>query len=444
MTKCKAENNLKLTNQHRPWDESAVLYNLCFSLFQRGIAVSKRFWLPAILVLSTLTSAPVTAQQPAPMTQAQAQSMVGNPVLAAQFVWQLFAQAMRPTGGLLMFETWAEQCQLNPLMVGCPSPTAAAADRRLGHASALLLANRKKAGNVPNLEITQSGLECNSMQTTPLNGYPPPSNLAANATFCEQVFVNPPEQSFVTQNGLTTLSGQQAYGAKNGNAITFPWDAVEVKADWVPASNYTGSTFSCPDPNLYTQMYNGICYALVGLHISSKALPDWLWATFEPASAITNPNRCDPNLYSTCFDPWGTTSTVPYGKGQTVAQSQQLLQLMTAFGIDPVFKNYYLTGVQTQFVDGGKPVPLGSSFVEFNAGVLPGQASCITCHKYAYFDGKNPGKGTPQDNFGGAPAGWSATGYACSSNPSSGNCTPVAVNSISQDFSWVLGLMPFN
>jgi hypothetical protein len=379
-----------------------------------------------------------------PLTQAQAEAMVGNPAGLAEFVWRLFVQAAQPAGGLLMFETWTEQCQLNPLMVGCPPPTAAAADRRLGHGSALLLANRRKAGNAPNLEITQTGLECNSMQTTPLNGYPPPSNLSSNPTFCEQVFVNPQERGFIVQNGLTTLSGQQAYGSKNGNAITFPWDAIEIKADWVPASNYTGTTFSCPDPNLYTQMYNGICYALVGLHISSKVLPDWVWATFEPASAITNPNRCDPNLYSTCFDPWGTTSTTPYGKGQTVQQSQQLQQLMTSAGINPVFKNYYLTGVQTQFVADGKPVPLGSSFVEFNAGVLPGQASCITCHKYAYFDGKNPGKGAPEDNFGGAPAGWSATGYACSSNPSSGNCTPVAINSTSQDFSWVLGLMPFN
>jgi hypothetical protein len=128
-----------------------------------------------------------------------------------------------------------------------------------------------------------------------------------------------------------------------------------------------------------------------------------------------------------------------------VPQSPQLQQLMTSAGFNPVFKNYYLTGVQTQFVDGsGKPVPLGSSFVEFNAGVPPGQASCITCHKYAYFDGKKPQPSTaPEDNFGGAPAGWSAVGYACSSNPSSGNCTPVAINSTSQDFSWVLGLMPF-
>jgi hypothetical protein len=413
--------------------------------------MSKRFWLAAIVLSLTLAAGPATAAEP-PITQAQANAIkAGDGVSEAQFAWLLFVQAMQPANNnLLMFETWTEQCQLNPAMVGCPSPSAVAAagNRPILHGSALLLANRRKAGNIvatPSLAITPTGISCNPMQTAPLNGYPQPANVAATATFCEQVFVNPPERDFITQNALTTLSGQQAYGKQHGNAITFPWNAIEVKADWVPASSYTGTTFSCPDQNLYTQTLNGVCYALVGLHISSKAMPDWVWATFEPASAITNPNRCDPNLYNACFDPWGTTSSTPYGKGQTATQSPQLQQLMKSAGLNPVFNNYYLTGVQTQFVDGsGKPAPLGSSFVEFNAGVLPGQASCITCHKYAYFDGQKPQHPSqPEDNFGGPPAGWSSVGYACSSNPGGGNCTPVAINSTSQDFSWILGLMPF-
>src|SRR4051812_11800847 len=94
-----------------------------------------RLLLPAILL--SLTSVPVAAQQPK-LTQAQAQAMVGTPDGVAQFAWMLFMQAMQPAGNLLMFETWAEQCQLNPLMVGCPPPTVAAAAKPLGHASALL------------------------------------------------------------------------------------------------------------------------------------------------------------------------------------------------------------------------------------------------------------------------------------------------------------------
>ena len=50
------------------------------------------------------------------------------------------------------------------------------------------------------------------MQTTPLNGYPPPSNLTPTAQFCEEVFVNTPERDFIEQSGLKTLSGQLAYG----------------------------------------------------------------------------------------------------------------------------------------------------------------------------------------------------------------------------------------
>lgn len=279
------------------------------------------------------------------------------------------------------------------------------------------------------------------MQTAPLNGYPPPKNVTKSAQFCEEVFVNADEAAFVRQNGLVTLTGQQTYGKAHGNAITFPWTAIEIKADWVPTTSFANPTFQCPDPTnkLYTETINGTCYALVGLHISSKVLPDWLWATFEPASSITNPNRCDPKLYSACFDPWGTTSKVPYVKGTTVPQSPQLQQLMASANLNKAFNNYYLTGVQTQFVDGkGAAIPLGSSFVEFNAGVNPGQASCITCHRYAYFDGTQK---SPENNFGGPPNGWPAVGYACNKNQN-GNCTPVTPNSTNQDFSWMLGLMP--
>ena len=258
--------------------------------------MSKRLWLSAILFSLTLASGPVTAQQPAPLTQTQAQAMVATPAGAAQYAWRLFVQAARPTGNLLMFETWAEQCQLKSLDGGLPVADGGGRRQAPRARQCAAAGQPQEIGQRSKLEITQTGLECNAMLAPPStnNGYPAPSNVAAGAQFCEQVFVNPPERSFVMQNGLNTLSGQQAYGAKTGNGITFPWDAVEVKADWVPASNYTGTTFSCPDPNLYTQMYNGVCYALVGLHISSKVLPDWLWATLEPASAITNPNRCDP------------------------------------------------------------------------------------------------------------------------------------------------------
>ena len=360
----------------------------------------------------------------------------------AWLAWQLFMRAMAPENGFLTFETWTEQCQLNPDAVGCPAANGAGNGRvRRVHASPLA---RRLAGS-----------DCSAIVTTPVGGYPPAPNLAPNAVFCEEVYLSPPEADFV-KSELTTLTGQQAYGKAHNGVINFPGtgvnlvrmnlDSVEVKVDWVPASSFKDPTFECPDPtnSLYTETINGTCYALVGIHITSKATPDWLWATFEPNSKITNPNRCDPKLYGACVDGWGTTSRQPYGKGETAQQSPVLHRAMAAAGLNPAFNNYFLTGVQTKFVSpDGAPIQLGNSFVEFNTRVPPGKSSCITCHKYAYFDGKQPAENAPENNFGRPPRGWPSIGYACNQNQA-GNCTPVVPNSTSQDFSWMLGLMPYS
>lgn len=361
--------------------------------------------------------------------------------------WNLFVQVMAPTNGAPTFEGWTEQCQLNPNTVGCPNVTAAKATAggkvRLLHAS---------AGNPYSRKI--AGTDCGAMITTPVGGYPAPSNLTPNAVYCEEVFVSPAEASFVKRS-LTTLVAQNTYGNPRNGAINFPGtetndtrlelDSLEIKVDWVPAKSFS-PTFACPDTthHLYTETINGTCYALAAVHISSKVMPNWLWATFEPNSTITNPNRCDVKLYGACFDPWGTTSDKPYGKGQTVQQSSELRQVMTAANLNPAFRNYFLTGVQTLFVDSyGKPVQLGNSFIEFNQGVAPGKSSCITCHQYARFDGKQPPHGAPENDFGRPPQGWPSIGYACNKNQN-GNCLPDDAHSTTQDFSWMLGLMPYN
>jgi hypothetical protein len=97
---------------------------------------------------------------------------------------------------------------------------------------------------------------------------------------------------------------------------------------------------------------------------------------------------------------------------------------MTQAGLAKEFSNYRLTGIQTAFLDSGnKPIELGNSFVEFNAGVLPHQASCMTCHSYAQVN-KN---GTEDVFFG---------------PPNIGNPRPVPAGNLMQDFSWMLGFMP--
>ena len=425
---------------------SIVAIVACFSIYsKKPVEAAPRPQEPEKSAAASQKPAVNTSAQPA---SAEPESQYGPSF--AYLAWSLFLEAMAPANGSLTFETWTEQCELASNVIGCPSAASVAAAKaggngrvRMLHGSAMVRARKVAAS------------DCGAMTTTPLGEYPPPANLTRKAMFCEEVFMSPVEAAFVKRS-LTTLVSQQAYGKERGWTINFPGtgtndtrfdlDSLELKVDWVPATSYSNPTFACPDPTnrLYTETINGTCYALAAIHITSKVMLNWLWATFEPNSNVTNPNRCDPKLYGACLDPWGTTSSQPYGKGQTAQQSPELRQAMAEAHLNPAFSNYFLTGVQTQFVDNyGKPIQLGNSFVEFNQGVLPGKSSCITCHQYANFDGKQPAQGEPEDNFGRPPHGWPSIGYACNQNQN-GNCTPVVRNSTTQDFSWMLGLMPYS
>ena len=425
---------------------SIVAIAACFGIY------SKKPVEAALRPQETEKSA-ASSQKPAVSTSVQPASADPESQYGPSFAylaWSLFLQAMAPANGSLTFETWTEQCELSRGVVGCPSAASMAAATKASNGKVRMLHGSAMA---PARKI--AGSDCSAMITTPLGGYQPPSNLTRNAMYCEEVFVSPVEAAFVKRD-LTTLVSQQAYGKERGWTINFPGtgqnesridlDSLEVKVDWVPVTSYSNPTFACPDPthSLYTETINGTCYALAAIHITSKVMLNWLWATFEPNNKVTNPNRCDPKLYGACLDSWGTTSSQPYGKGQTAQQSPELRQAMAEAHLNPAFNNYFLTGVQTQFVDNyGKPTQLGNSFVEFNQGVAPGKSSCITCHQYAHFDGKQPMQGEPENNFGRPPHSWPSIGYACNQNQN-GNCTPVVPNSTSQDFSWILGLMPYS
>jgi len=423
---------------------SIVAVTACFSVYSKDRAEAATR--PQESRKSAAPSPPPETNMSALPGSDQVDSLYGPSF--AYLAWNLFLQVMTPTNGAPTFESWTEQCELNPHAIGCPASARVAAEQTGRNGKMRILHGRAGAKRI-------AGSDCSGMTTTSIGGYPAPSNLARNAKYCEEVFVSPAEAFFVKRS-LTTLVGQQTYGNPRNGAINFPGtetndtrlslDSVEVKVDWVPVTSYRKPSFACPDPTnrLYTETINGTCYALAAIHISSKVMPNWLWATFEPNSKVTNPNRCDPKLYGACLDTWGTTSREPYGKGQTAQQSPELHQAMAEAHLNRAFNNYFLTGVQTQFVDNyGKPIQLGNSFVEFNQGVPPGKSSCITCHQYASFDGKQPTRSAPEDNFGRPPRGWPSIGYACNQNQN-GNCIPEAPNATSQDFSWVLGLMPYS
>ena len=214
-----------------------------------------------------------------------------------------------------------------------------------------------------------------------------PPQFGPNGSICEEVHINPDTASFITKQGNRfQLRGGQAAAATNGVDIQLPTTSIEVKVDWIPSTAFKAQyQFTCSKPpiGVYVEEINNVCYALAGMHIESKLLKNWLWATFEPQNSITNPSRC--KVYTNnCRDVWGSDPAESHGdESGFTAQTAALKALMLAAGLPNEFSNYRLVGVQTDFVTTAGPKLLGNSVIEYeNAGVSlpPNGASCISCH----------------------------------------------------------------
>ena len=213
----------------------------------------------------------------------------------------------------------------------------------------------------------------------------------------EEVRRNKAAFDFIVSNGLWYKQGLKAAFAAN-KVINFPVASIEVKAVWVPITASQKSQYH------WNYDANGNLYGLVAMHLETKALPNWLWATFEWTG---NAGRCD---YLGCNDSFGVTpgsispATTTGGTYPAGTLTPALLSLMSAAGLPAEFQNYRLKGSQTLFANTiGQPTLLGNSVIE-NGFVS--SSSCITCHGQASVD-KN---GNANPSFGFAPTGESSNG----------------------------------
>jgi len=203
---------------------------------------------------------------------------------------------------------------------------------------------------------------------------------------------NRPAFDFIVDNHLETRAGLAAFF---GKAMEFPADTVEVKAEWLPVSELKAwngvSAEEAPalyHINLARFGDETVPAALVALHVITRQVPNWTWATFEHWK---NPGRCDD---TGCRDHFGAAEravaaqpTPNRGYAQC-APSAALRDVFRQAGIADVWLNYCLKGTQTDFVTpAGVPIRLGNSVAEtINAGVPHGRSSCMTCHAEAAFD----------------------------------------------------------
>lgn len=330
-----------------------------------------------------------------------------------QTAWQIFVAANCPgTAGQVVWEGWLEQLKVYPACLTCGATIAASQVPKRLHGSPLARAMEMRQHHLTTMLAPNS--ECGTM-------HGPPHNVV-NTIICEEARLNPEAVSFLTGANYQLRPAQTA-AAQQQTDIEFPTPSIEVKVDWIPGTDFN-PPFTCsnPPPGVHVEMIDGTCYAMAGMHISSKLLKNWLWATFEPQSMQTNPLRCI--TFGSCSDSWGSNPATSGGGATGFTQLTPALQtLMTQANLAPEFLNYRLDGVQTDFTTAsGQPTYLGNSIIEGeNVGMTNNTASCITCHSESSI------KSDGTDNF---------SSFAFSVGPQ----YQIPPNWIARDFVWSMAL----
>jgi len=279
-----------------------------------------------------------------------------------QFAWQLFIQVnSRTANASALFETFATNentFRPNPTYPSGPTPPTM---RR-----AILLRE------VMNLSVS-------------------PFRRTINEASGEEVRRNRTSFDFIVQHNLYKKSGLKA---AFGSSISFPVGSIELKMMWLPIDQIPGVPQQ-DAPTLFhiVQTPSNGPWALLSMHIISKAVPNWTWATFEHK---LNQGRCD---VLGCKDAFGaqTPYVPPNAQAEETypdcAKSPALIRLLAEANIEEVFANYCLKGSQVDFTDNtGLATRLGNSLME---GSILASSSCMTCHASASFsqDGVNRSSG---------------------------------------------------
>jgi hypothetical protein len=174
--------------------------------------------------------------------------------------------------------------------------------------------------------------------------------------------LNKQTYEFVLGNQLFHLDGQLALFDRRIASISFPAEAKEVKAQWREIKEQDKSKY-------HWHQEGEKIYGLTALHITTKDVPNWFWATFEH---VDNPQLSDnegwmlPSLDRfACKDSPPNCNMSPKGVGLENTK----------------WEFYRLRGVQTDFVDArGNITRLANSQPEHG---FQATSSCMTCHSRA-------------------------------------------------------------
>ncbi|HEY3899594.1 MAG TPA: hypothetical protein VGM54_13320 [Chthoniobacter sp.] len=366
---------------------------------------------------------------PAIVRLARAGAVDGTNQNSDEFIWRLFVQFVSPVtkgrSSPVVFETWASDKDTFSVTPKWPG-----------------------VGETKQFQPSVLRLERTTNRTTNKTGVSvpavPPGNAAVGGFptsgtpvpgIAEEVRRNRPLFDYIVDNKLNTQGGL-ANAFKSSFKVVMPTTAVAIKGDWIPVKTLLqwipqiGSLENL-HKLYYTGNSEGVEYALVSLHVSSRQNANWVWGTFEHE---LNPGRCDDIGSCDTFGalvpeirPNRTAINTQYGPG---LKTSALKALMAEANLSPVWEHYCLKSTQVDYVgDDGPPNVLGNSVIERIVGNgTVAASSCIACHVYASFgaDGKPTAAVTAMLPF----------------NPT-GKPIPAVLNgSIQFDFMWGVLLAP--
>ncbi|MBN35875.1 MAG: hypothetical protein CMM46_14100 [Rhodospirillaceae bacterium] len=171
---------------------------------------------------------------------------------------------------------------------------------------------------------------------------------------------------YICMNELYNIEGQLAFFYAD-EKVDFPVQSVEVNAIWraiteAVKDRYKWAIFSDDDGT-------GYLYGLTSLHMSSKVMPNWLWATFEH---VDNAYRRGPH-----DEGWLIPSSDSTACSQAPYDCNEAPTWLMGIG-GTAFENYRLRGTQIDYTDSyGVPILLANSELETS---FQRTTSCITCH----------------------------------------------------------------
>lgn len=187
---------------------------------------------------------------------------------------------------------------------------------------------------------------------------------AVDSLVLNETKMNKSAFDFIVDNKMFNAEGVEAMFTSK-TKIDAPIEAREIKAIWKPIT-------ANEKPKYHFVEKDGNIYGLVSLHLITKDLPNWTWATFEHKD-----NEC---LGEAEKNPI-LKSVDKYGKNPDGTISKELKGDFIKNGMPDKWNNYILRGTQIDFT-----TPTGESIILANTYTENGfvtSSSCITCHSRA-------------------------------------------------------------